>query len=114
MIVPVSVPQRSQIAGDGQSGAYPALGIDTIPGAFPASSLSHEPKIFPGVVAAIRRRSSVSKVAAPAMAEVVVDAMRSSTGSLKRDGDGLTIGAGLLDGNHTIEEARDQEEAEKD
>ena len=74
-----------------------------------------EPKMFPGVVSR-RRKSSVSK--APLMGGPSAGAdgqdgdLKSSTGSLRRDADGLMMGGGL-ERKDTIEEAA-QEESEDD
>jgi AMP deaminase len=67
-----------------------------------------EPKMFPGVVSR-RRKSSVSKLplmsGAPAGMDGAQDGdLKSSTGSLRRDGDGLMMGGGL-ERKDTIEEA---------
>lgn len=74
----------------------------------PATLHGAEPKMFPGVVSR-RRRSSVSKFPAvsglPPMMDGAQDGdMKSSTGSLRRDGDGLVMGGGL-ERKDTIEEA---------
>jgi AMP deaminase len=67
-----------------------------------------EPKMFPGVVSR-RRKSSVSKLPLMSGAPTGMDGaqdgdLKSSTGSLRRDGDGLMMGGGL-ERKDTIEEA---------
>ena len=67
------------------------------------AALSHEPKMFPGIVAARRRRSSVTRLsgtnlagsAVPATADGEAGGMDGSTGSLRRSDDGITMGSGL-------------------
>ena len=71
-----------------------------------------EPKMFPGVVSR-RRKSSVSKVPLMGGPSDGQDGdLKSSTGSLRRDADGLMMGGGL-ERKDTIEEAA-QEESEDD
>lgn len=66
------------------------------------TALSHEPKMFPGVVAARRRRSSVSKLSGTNLAGEAGGeggagggGLESSTGSLRRSDDGMMMGGGL-------------------
>ncbi|KAK3686600.1 AMP deaminase [Vermiconidia calcicola] len=81
-----------------------------------SSTFSAEPKMFPGVVSR-RRKSSVSKMAGMSGASGTVDGsghdgdMGSSTGSLQKSRDGLTM-AGGLDRKDTIEEAAAEESEE--
>jgi AMP deaminase len=74
-----------------------------------------EPKMFPGVVSR-RRKSSVSKVPSFSNPNWVADGvgdgeMRTSTGSLRRDGDGVMMGGGLSR-RETIEEADREEDSD--
>lgn len=84
------------------------------------NTLNHEPKMFPGVVAARRRRSSVSRLSATnlagqAMADGGDGGMEGSTGSLKRSDDGIVMagsGATGPSGIKTPIEEADTEESE--
>ena len=91
-------------------------GQSSFPLQSPATLHGAEPKMFPGIVSR-RRRSSVSKlplVTSPAaLADGAQDGdLKSSTGSLRRDGDGLMMGGGLQR-RSTIEEAP-RESSEED
>ena len=88
-------------------------------------ALSHEPKMFPGVVAARRRRSSVSRLSGTNLqgqgqghgdtaAEGTSGGLESSTGSLRRSDDGVTMagsggGGGGVGVRTPIEEASTEE-----
>jgi AMP deaminase len=108
------VPETAQ-----QNDLTPTVSNQANPASLPFGSLSlhgSEPKMFPGVVSR-RRQSSVSKVpnfAAPnwgtdgAAAQGQDGDLKSSTGSLKREEDGVVMGGGL-ERKDTIEEADDEE-----
>ncbi len=100
----------------------PAEAASVLP-PFGSSTLSHEPKMFPGVVSR-RRLSSISKIpsfSSPFAAEQGQEGgsdggMRSSTGSLRKEGEGsasLMMGGGL-ERRETIEEAVSDENGNGD
>ena len=98
---------------DGQPNPFPQQS-DASAATLPYSTLSHEPKMFPGVVSR-RRKSSVSRLssisgAIPSADGVGQDGadgdLQGSTGSLKKDGPGL-------ERSETIEEAA-VEESDRD
>ena len=107
----------SPIAIEGQGMPFPPQPDDAA-SALPFDSLSlhsAQPKMFPGVVSK-RRRSSLTRIGSlsgPAGGEGQQDgegALGLSTGSLKREGEGLVMGDGLeRRETNTIEEASTEE-----
>ena len=101
-------PQPPGTASTQQASSNMPYSTSTIHGA--------EPKMFPGVMSR-RRKSSISKFQLATSPSAVDGSgqdgeMRSSTGSLRREGDGLTMGGGL-ERRETIEEAS-REASEED
>ena len=104
-----------------RSASIVAMALDDTSSLPFGSTLSHEPKMFPGVVSR-RRRSSVSRLSGGlgSSANLAASAeqdgetalgVKSSTGNLRRerdrDGDGLVMGGGnnVLERKDTIDEA---------
>ena len=106
--------------GDGvaQFPPQPDYAGTSTPGPSYGSSLSHEPKMFPGVVAARRRRSSVSRLPGAGLAAQGQGqgdgadgggGLESSTGSLRRSDDGVVMAGGGVGTKTPIEEASTEE-----